>query len=54
MIIALERRERAAHRGDSDIAFSIFHRSDRPRLSLYDLYYVVNADGEGWIRRPPA
>jgi hypothetical protein len=52
LISALERRERAAHRGDSDMIFYFFC-CDRPCLSLYDLYNVVNADGEGWARRPP-
>jgi hypothetical protein len=51
MICALERRERAAHRGDTDIVFSYLYRSDRPCMSLYDLYYVVTADGEGWRKR---
>jgi hypothetical protein len=54
MISALERRERAAHLANSDIVFFfMFYRSDIPCLSLYDSYYVVAADGEGWTRRPP-
>jgi hypothetical protein len=43
-ISALERRERDARRGDSDIDF--------PYLSLYDSYHAVNADKEGWVKRP--
>jgi hypothetical protein len=46
MIIALERRERAARRGDSDIIFFIFFCSDRPCKSVFDLYFVVTADEE--------
>jgi hypothetical protein len=47
MICTLERRERVAHCGDSDIVIFMFNRSDRPCLSLYYLYYVVTANGEG-------
>jgi hypothetical protein len=54
MINNLEQLERAAHRGDSDMVFFTFQSSDRPCMSSYDLYYVVHADREGWIRRTPA
>jgi hypothetical protein len=50
VIDALERRERAVHRGDSDIVFFMFFLSDK---HMSDSYYVVTADGEKWIRRPP-
>jgi hypothetical protein len=52
-ISALERRERAAHRGDSDMIFFISFRSDIPCMCMCDLYYVVIANGEGWTRGPP-
>jgi hypothetical protein len=54
IINALERRERAAHRGDSDIVLSRVYPRDRQCMSMFDLYYVAIADGEGWTRRPRA
>jgi hypothetical protein len=54
MINTLERRERAAHLGDSDILFfHILLQRYRPCLSMYEFYYVAPADGEGLIRTPP-
>jgi hypothetical protein len=54
MISALERRVHAAHRGDSDmVEMLVFFRSDRPCMSMYDVYYGVIADGKGWAKIPP-
>jgi hypothetical protein len=52
MSSALERRERAVHRGESDVVFFIYYRCDGPCLSVYDLHYVATADAERLIRRP--
>jgi hypothetical protein len=49
MINALERRERAAHRGDRDIALSLFVAKDHvcPCMTYFVLFLPTERGGQG-------